>query len=408
MDICHITTVHPAKDPRIFYRMCRGLAEKKIQVALIAPETFPEESFLRPSACNFRLGKAARAQRVAIALKAALAEDADLYHFHDPELIPMALTLKAIKPSKAIVYDVHEDYPSMMLDKYWLPKWLRPIAAAGARIGNGLAGRFLDGIVVADPGVENDFKRSAPAKTLLYYNFPSLSLYERETAGATRPRADLVYLGGMSERSGIFVLFNALRILAREGIEPTVRLAGYTDGEKGLGAIREAIQRQELVRQIEFYGRIPHAQVPAWIRAGSIGLVLLQAMPKFMKNIPSKLFEYWACGVPVLASDLPPVRQFLKAGENGCLFSPASARELADRIHYLLLHADERQRMGRAGREMVAKRWNNESQIDGLVAFYEGICGQISRGTLRWHSSRRVPATELSSVRELPADSREP
>lgn len=379
MPICHVTTVHPAKDARIFYRMCRGLAGKKIQVTLIAPEPFSEEPFLRPSSWNALLGKASRPGRIGIALKAALAENADLYHFHDPELIPMALTLKALKPCAAIVYDVHEDYPSMMLEKYWLPRWLRPTASVGASVANRLAAKFLDGIVVADRGVENDFKKWAPMKTLLYYNFPTLALFQRLSAESTRRRADLVYLGGMSERSGIFVLFDALQILASEGMEPTVRLAGYTDGDAGLAAIRNAIQRQGLARQIQFDGRIPHAEVPMWIHGGSVGLILLQAVPKFMKNIPSKLFEYWACGLPVIASNLPPVRQFLSARQNGCLFSPASARQLAQGIRYLLRHPEQRETMGRAGRRLVEEQWNNESQIDGLIGFYERICDQRSQ-----------------------------
>ena len=131
MKICHLTTVHPAKDARIYYRMCVGLAAKQIATTLIAPEPFKDEGLLHASRWNRRLGHASRPRRVGIALRAALAENADLYHFHDPELIPMALTLKAIRPSSAVVYDVHEDYPSMMQHKYWLPESLRPVASTG-------------------------------------------------------------------------------------------------------------------------------------------------------------------------------------------------------------------------------------------------------------------------------------
>jgi glycosyltransferase involved in cell wall biosynthesis len=398
MNVCHITTVHPAKDARIFYRMCRGVAAKKIAVVLIAPGSFAPEPYLRPSRWNDNLAQATRPLRAGIALTAALAENADVYHFHDPELIPMALVLKVLKPASAVIYDVHEDYPSMMRDKYWLPQWLRPSAALAARSANRLAGRFLSGIVVADRGVAADFMKIAPRKIFLHYNFPALDLFAQPD-GPPRPTADLVYLGGLSERAGIFVLLDALEILAASGIKPTARLAGYTDGAKGLATIDAALRKRGLCEQVEFHGRLAHTQVPAWLRAGRIGLVMLQAVPKFMKNIPSKMFEYWACGLPVLASDLPPIRQFLVEGENGYLFAPASASQLAERIAYLLSHPERCRSLGRAGQRLVETQWNNDSQIAQLVDFYERLAAQGLR-----RRSAFAPAKTTASIKELPAD----
>ena len=406
MKICHITTVHPAKDARIFHRMCRALAARHIDVVLIAPQSFSAEPNLRSSRFNDDLGRAQRLRRSAVALRAALAEEADVYHFHDPELIPMALALKALRPGKAIVYDVHEDYPSMMRDKYWLPRWTRPIAALGARLANRVAANFLDGIVVADGGVAGDFTKTARGKTLVYYNFPSPALFARLAGAASQPTADLVYLGGLSVRAGIFVLFDALKILAQSGLQPSVRLAGYTDGEKGLAAINAALRRHDLAGQVRFDGRLAHSEVPAWLSSGRIGLVLLQEVPKFMKNIPSKLFEYWACGLPVIASDLPPVRQFLVEGQNGYLFRPASPAHLAERIARLLSHPSEREALGRAGRRMVEAEWNNDRQIHGLVDFYRKLLEQCSGETQR-AVARRVPPSALPAAKELPADPQE-
>lgn len=127
MKICHITTVHPAHDARIFYRMCAGLAAKGHEVTLIASAPFAGEFGVRSSPWNKRIAPAGRISRIILALRAALAENADIYHFHDPELISLGLALKLLRPSKIVVYDVHEDYPSMMLEKYWIPQPIRPL-----------------------------------------------------------------------------------------------------------------------------------------------------------------------------------------------------------------------------------------------------------------------------------------
>lgn len=388
MKICHITTVHPVQDARIFHRMCRALAARKIDVVLIAPQSFAAETRLCPSPLNDWMGRASRLRRSVIALQAALREQADLYHFHDPELIPMALLLRTMRPGSAIIYDVHEDYPSMMRDKYWLPRWTRPAAALGARAANRLAAKYLDGIVAADSGVAKDFASAAAAKTLVYYNFPTLGLFSRFNGPPVRPSTDLVYVGGLSERAGIFVLLDALHLLAKQGIRPTVRLAGYTDGDKGLAAIQDALNRHGLCAQVKFDGRLAHSEVPAWLRQGRIGLVLLQAVPKFMKNIPSKMFEYWACGLPVVASDLPPIRQFLVDGGNGYCFAPGRAIELAERIGHLLRHPEECRLLGESGRQAIDTRWNNNSQVDQLIEFYRRVLAQGRRGKQRAEANR--------------------
>jgi glycosyltransferase involved in cell wall biosynthesis len=232
----------------------------------------------------------------------------------------------------------------------------------------------LDGIVAADPDVQQDFQHVARHKAIVYYNFPTLSLFTPDTTELPAAQTDLVYVGGMSERAGIFVLLDALALLAQRGSTPSVRLAGYTDGAAGLAAIQQGITQRGLSQQVELCGRIPHAQVPAWIRSGRIGLVMLQPIAKFMKNIPTKMFEYWACGLPVIASNLPPIRPFLTDGQNGLLFDPTSAPDLARAIDWLVQHPGKGKMMGQYGQKQVQTDWNNDRQIESLVDLYGQIC----------------------------------
>ena len=112
----------------------------------------------------------------------------------------------------------------------------------------------------------------------------------------------------------------------------------------------------------------------AWICSGRIGLVMLQPIAKFLKNIPTKLFEYWACGLPVIVSDLPPIRPFLRDGKNGLSFDPTSAEDLGRAIAWLVRHPEECKRMGQYGQEQVHTSWNNDRQIKALVDLYIQIC----------------------------------
>lgn len=376
MKVCHITTVHPAKDTRIFYRMCQVLAKRNIPVTLIAPERF-DDHLVCNSPRNGEIGKtSSRLLRMVLAFRAAFEEDADVYHFHDPELICLGLALKISKRSSIVVYDVHEDYPSQMLVKYWIPKPLRRLVALSAQIGNTVGSWCFDGIVTADPYVQKDFERYAHHKTLLYYNFPSLMDFEKDFC-ANRPKDfDLVYVGGMSSRTGMFVVLDALTLLAKQGVKPKVGLAGYTDGEKGWRELEEGVRVRDLEAQVTLKKRIPFSEVPGWICRGKIGVVALQPIPKFMKNIPTKMFEYWACGLPVIASDLPPIRPFVFQQKNGMLFNPTDANDLARAIAACMEDKKQSEKMGWYGRELVYSQWNNDQQVDQLVRFYQTLLGK--------------------------------
>ena len=372
MRICHITTFK-LKDARIYYRMCYGLAEQGLHAVLVAPEAPGEDLVVQCSAWNRRLARSSRFRRIGLALRAALAEHADVYHIHEQELIPVALALKILRPSAAVVFDAREDYPALMRVKYWVPKPLRPLLALTAHAANRVASLCLDGIVAADPDVENDFQLLGAKRTCVYYNFPTLSLFAPACRVPSATRADLVYVGGMSDRTGIFVLLDALALLAQEGIRPTVRLAGYTDGIEGQKTIRHGIDLRGLTAQVELRGTLPYEEVPAWIRSGRIGLVPLLPLPKFMKNITTKTFEYWACGLPVIASNLPPIRPFFTDGYNGILFEPGSAPDLARAIRLLLAAPAQGEAMGRNGQQQVCETWNNSSQTAGLLSFYKQL-----------------------------------
>src|SRR5262245_34383310 len=95
--VVHLTTVHSALDHRIFRKECRSLARAGYAVAGIGPpgtdtqlESVSIHAIAKPQSRAMRMTQTA--WRV---YRAGLQEDADVYHFHDPELIPIALLLRA-------------------------------------------------------------------------------------------------------------------------------------------------------------------------------------------------------------------------------------------------------------------------------------------------------------------------
>ena len=167
--ICHLTSVHLPFDIRIFHKECVSLANNGFDAVLVAPHDRDE---IR---AGVRIVGIARhehrllrmTQTVYAVYKAALRVNARLYHFHDPELITIALLLKLHR--KLVVFDVHEDYPADILSKAWLRYYIFRMLCGSLTVWlEKLAGVVFDGIVTVTPEIGQRFPASKTEVVLTF------------------------------------------------------------------------------------------------------------------------------------------------------------------------------------------------------------------------------------------------
>ena len=147
--VCHLTSVHSSDDTRVFHKECVSLARAGYDVTLVAPGESREELGVhivgvgeKPVGTLNRL----TSPFVKCAYEAALALDCELYHLHDPELLPYALKLK--RHGKTVIFDSHEFYSLLIQEKGYIPGFLKKPAS---RIYGALeAGVFqkLDAVII--------------------------------------------------------------------------------------------------------------------------------------------------------------------------------------------------------------------------------------------------------------------
>jgi len=373
ISVCHLSPVRGRLDARTYNMEILPAVKHGVRAALVGPhgtERHEDGLDVLPLA-----GGGTRWTRFLTAPAIAFVarrQPARIYHLHNPEMIPAGLLLKLLF-RKTVVYDTQEDFASMMLTKTYLPARLRGLAGKVVRTAERLAANLFDGFMTADPGTLRGLARAGKSRKLVFYNLPNLEYFSNLKPAPKR--FDLVYRGGLSERAGTFVLLDALQMLRRRGILAETLLFGYTDDQQVRATILERVRRMNLTSQIVLHGRVPHADMAETLAQARISVCPLMAIPKFMNNIPVKVFESWACGIPVVSSDLPPIRPFFRHGEYGLLVPPGDAGALAGAIEELLKNPARARSMGLAGRSAVFERCNNTREIRKLLAFYAKILG---------------------------------
>ena len=158
MRICHITTVHPRFDVRIFHKQCKSLKKKFGDIHLIVADGLGNEIVygihIHDIGKNIDI-KARIFKNHKIALKKALDIKADFYHFHDPELLRICKSLK--QNGSKVFYDSHEDVPRQILNKYYIPVFARKVISKIFENYENKVVKYADGVVAATPHIRDRF-----------------------------------------------------------------------------------------------------------------------------------------------------------------------------------------------------------------------------------------------------------
>ena len=368
--ICHMTSVHSAADPRIFYKECRSLAKAGFEVTVIGPHPVDAtKDAVRIRAIQKDAARLTRMTRTVWRLySVAREQDADIYHFHDPELIPVGLLLRA--KGKRVIYDIHEDLPKDVLSKPYLPQWSRGLISSAMNFVERIAcGRF-SGLVTVTPSIANRFQK-INQRTIVVHNYPYVEeLVHGAPSSSWKSRNQSVaYIGGIMIQRAIREMVTAMSLLP-ESLAANLELAGpelLTEEESC------EIRAHSGWKHVHHHGFVDQPSAFRILRSVRAGLVLFHPEPNHFESMPQKIFEYMGAGLPVIASDFPLWRQII--GESGCgiFVDPTNPAEIARAVHHVLTHPTEAEEMGKRGQAAVLDRFNWSTEARKLVDLYNQI-----------------------------------
>jgi len=361
--IVHLTSAHPRNDIRIFVKQCRTLAAHGHDVTLVVADgegnarvdgvAIVDVGWL-PGRLN-RIVKTTR--RV---FEQAVALDAQIYQFHDPELIPAGLGLKNL--GKTVIFDSHEDVARQLVGKPYLgPVARRLLPAMFSAYARFACSRF-DGVIAATPFIRNLFLAINPV-TVDINNFPILDEFDG-TQARTPKRNQVCYVGALSAIRGICQLVQATSLL-QSGAR--LHLAGRFPDPRAQARLKADPGWQNVVE----LGVLDRPGVRSLMSHSIAGIVTLLPLPNYIDALPTKMFEYMAAGIPVIASDFPLWRRIVEGSRCGLCVDPHDPAAIAAAIDYLATHPDVAASMGENGRRAIARQYNWGIEARKLIDFYE-------------------------------------
>lgn len=370
MKICMLTSTHGPGDGRIFQKEAKSLA-KEHEVTILAPSDGSGESITE----GIRIVTVKRPGSTALhpitllrLLRACLAEDADVYHCHEPDALLIGVLAKYLK-GKRVIYDIHEHWPSEIPFDLRIRNGSliqRALSAFVSSVEIALARRAESTFAVSESVAARFRERGLEPVILSNYSITDLDIpYNLDRNG----RNLMFMAGNMQSFHGVGECIEAVSRVRERYPDVSLTLVGNVRED-----LSEYIGGSGRNGFITSTGFLPYREMYEKLSEGTAGLLVFQ--PTYYNisiGLPNKLFDYMLLGLPVIASDLPEIRSVVGSADCGILVDPRSVSEIADAITYFFDHPEEAQRMGANGRRAVLEKYNWSRMEADLLQAYRSL-----------------------------------
>ena len=269
-----------------------------------------------------------------------------------PEMVPMASVVRRLR-RRGLVVDVFEDYARLAHDRPFSSP-ARFAAVRLVRLTTALSAR-ADLTTVADDHVPPRDAR----RRLVVRNLPDRDALPPPTAPSGKPRA--IYIGDVRRSRGLQLMLEAIELAPDWSLDVVGPVAAADEPW-----LKDWERSSPAASRVRMHGRMPpaaswHVAVGAWV-----GLSLLEDTPAFRDAVPSKIYEYAAAGLPVIATPLPRVRAIVRESGGGVCASTAS--EVAQALHGWQSDPDSLAACRAAAMRWAAATFPDRSPYDDLAA----------------------------------------
>jgi len=368
--VCLFSTVQLPDDVRLFHRECKSLVNSVYDVHLVVP---CEKSELRDGVQLHAIPRLRnRLIRMTImpwiAMCKALKTKASIYHFHDPELLPVGLVMRW-GLSKKVVFDMRESTARQIISKEWLPKWSRKVVSLCYRVIEHVCLKGIAVIAANDKSVEEN------EPCYLVRNFPAIDEELMTNAMEMDRRLEqplLVYVGRVAKIRGALLYVELAKRLLERGYSFRMMIIGTYEENFGQH-LKAKVREVNLQDTVTVTGHMDYREAMKLVSRAVIGLSILEPAPNFTVCLAGKIVEYMMCGTPVLCSRFDHWRAYVEGERTGLMVDPNNIEEVVKVCEQMLSNPDELAAMGKRGMEVVRTKYNWDTEFKVLLQCYEDL-----------------------------------
>jgi glycosyltransferase involved in cell wall biosynthesis len=362
MKITHITSVHPQNDNRIFYKECVTLCNAGHSINLIVAGGV-DMVLNGVNIIGYQRRKGGRLTRI---FKTSLFDmfkqcrkiNSDIYHFHDPELIIIGLLLRAL--GKKVIYDIHENYEAAILSKSYIKySLIKKVISKSFDIFEQLSTKFFTAIVSARPDISEKFIHK---RLITLRNFPILSdLIELNNIKIEKKKPSVIYVGGISKSRGVNKLLDAFEELD----EYELWL---------IGPIWDELLKKKIdagCKNVRYFGIVEAYEIFSYIKKADIGIYTPFPEPNHVTTLPTKTFEYMACGKPMIMSNFEYWKNTFT--RSSIYVNPADIKSIRCSIRTIINDKKLIEDMSKLNQKLSNDEYNWKKESKKLLQLYNKI-----------------------------------
>ena len=292
-DVCHLTTVHPANDVRIYYRECKSIADKlNLRVVLVAHGKLPSS---RNLFC-LDLGRLPKSRLIRLirsqllGFRTICTIKAPIWHLHDPELLLVAWWLILIR--KKVIWDAHEDY-FMQFSKQvnyrkYIPRFFSGVINVLFIGLLKIIDRKCDGVISATPTIASNYSN---INTVVVGN--EVRIEEFIDCNPRFSSRDLLFTGATDETQCFKEVVDAVSRFPNLILNVAGRQVETSDWKQA---------KLVLGDQLIHLGWLSREGLAKAISNSFLGFLTYENVQTNSTNSPNKLFEFSAGGLPCVVT----------------------------------------------------------------------------------------------------------
>jgi len=358
-----VTSGHPYYDERIFYKFARSLNKNGYEVSIICSTVESEIDLVKDDIhiLGFNGSNLKKSEKVSKFVEYLTKTIDDVIICCEPLPIIAANKIRRGRKKVRIIYDITEWYPHQNMLKN-LNRIKLLINYIYLFLFNVYASSQCNHLIIGEKSKAIPYKIFLPfiRKTIIAY-YPSLEYFDHSLPAYNKNTFTICYVGIINQQRGIFSFLEALKKL--KSFNPKLKFKAKVIGDFENESVKHKVSEfigSDKELNVSFIGWVSYESLSDHLKEVDICLDLREKNFTYNHSIPIKIFEFMACGKPVIYSDIKPLLKFQDIYEFGFLVNPTNIDLICKKISFYLENPSLLQKHSNSARLLFEKKYTWE------------------------------------------------